>query len=153
MIGSRRTGRRSSYDRFVPVIPPLVRYLWAAPTSAVGLAIVVAASRGAEIRVVDGVLEAHGPALAWLLSRSPFTPGGAWAMTLGHVVIGQHRYALERTRVHERVHVRQVERWGPLFLPAYLSASLWLKLCGRDAYLENRFEREAFRIEQEQRQR
>jgi hypothetical protein len=135
----------------VAVIPPLVRYVWAAPTTAVGLAIVVAGRRGAEIRVVDGVLEAHGPALAWLLSRSPFTPGGAWAMTLGHVVIGQHRCALERTRVHERVHVRQAERWGPLFLPAYLSASLWAVLRGRHAYFENRFEREAFRIEQEQR--
>jgi len=78
----RRTRRPSSYDGVVRMIPRLVRYLWAAPTTAVGLAIVVAASRGAEIRVVDGVLEAHGPALAWLLSRSPFTPGGAWAMTV-----------------------------------------------------------------------
>jgi len=132
----------------MPRIPPLVRYLWAAPTTAVGLAVVLAGSRRAEIRVVDGVLEAHGPALAWLLTRFTFTPAGAWAMTLGHVVIGQHRLALERTRVHERVHVRQCERWGPMFIPAYLAASLSAVLRGRDVYFGNRFEVEAFRIEQ-----
>jgi len=132
-------------------IPALVRYVWAAPTTAVGLMIVLVGCRRVEIRVVDGVLEAHGPVLAWLLSRFTLTPGGAWAMTLGHVVIAQHRRALERTRRHERVHVRQCERWGPLFLPAYLAASLSAAVRGRDAYFGNRFEIEAFRLEGERR--
>jgi hypothetical protein len=66
-------------------------------------------------------------------------------MTLGHVVLGLNQKALADTRAHERVHVRQCERWGPLFLPAYglASAVAWAR--GQDAYRENRFEREAYR--------
>ena len=38
-------------------------------------------------------------------------------------------------RAHERVHVRQCETWGPLFVPAYLTASLWAVWRGRNFYL------------------
>ena len=55
-------------------------------------------------------------------------------MTLGHVVLGLDRDALEWSRDHERVHVRQCERWGPLFLPAYLLASAYLWFRGRRFY-------------------
>ena len=65
-------------------------------------------------------------------------------MTLGHVVIARDEHLLEETRAHERVHVRQCERWGPLFIPAYLAASLVLWLVGRRAYEDNPFEREAY---------
>ena len=41
--------------------------------------------------------------------------------------------------------MRQYERWGPFFIPAYLAASLWMLVTGRDPYRENPFEREAFR--------
>ena len=68
-------------------------------------------------------------------------------MTLGHVVLGLDRAAHRRTRRHERVHVRQCERWGPLFLPAYLLASAYLWLKGRSAYYDNPFEREAYESE------
>jgi hypothetical protein len=67
------------------------------------------------------------------------------AFTLGHTVIGRSVDALEITRLHERVHVRQYERWGPLMGPAYLLCSLVLLLRGRDAYRENPFEKQAFR--------
>ena len=50
---------------------------------------------------------------------------GPHALTLGHVVLGVSQAALDDTRAHERVHVAQYERWGPLFLPAYLAASGW----------------------------
>ena len=95
-------------------------------------------------RVVDGVLEAHGPALAWLLWHLTLMPQGAAAMTFGHVVIARDRHSLESTRAHERVHVRQCEMWGPLFVPAYIAASLWALLRGRDFYFDNWFEVEAF---------
>lgn len=36
------------------------------------------------------------------------------------------------------------ERWGPLFPFAYLLASLGASMLGRDPYLANRFEREAW---------
>ena len=45
---------------------------------------------------------------------------------------------------HEMVHVRQYERWGPFFIPAYLACSLGLWLAGKDAYRDNPFEREAY---------
>ena len=40
--------------------------------------------------------------------------------------------------------MRQCERWGPLFLPAYLLASLAVYLRGGRAYRDNPFEREAY---------
>lgn len=94
--------------------------------------------------MVRGVLEASGGIVGVLLRYCTILPGGASAMTLGHVVLGVNRAALKRSRRHERIHVRQCERWGPLFLPAYLLASLWVLLCGRRPYLDNPFEREAF---------
>ena len=69
---------------------------------------------------------------------------GAAALTLGHVVWGRDGQCLVRSRAHERVHVRQYERWGPLFLPAYLLSSLLQLLRGRNPYRENHFERQAY---------
>ena len=68
-------------------------------------------------------------------------------MTMGHVVFGQTDAALDITRRHEHVHVRQYERWGPLFVPAYLAASALLYLRGRDGYRENPFEIEAYAVD------
>ena len=119
-------------------------YVWTFPTTAVGLCLwPVAALSGGGAEVVDGVLEIHGGMVSWLLRRCTLLRGGASAMTLGHVVLGRDRELLKLTRDHERVHVRQAERWGPLFIPAYLSASL-IALRGREAYLDNVFEREAY---------
>jgi hypothetical protein len=71
---------------------------------------------------------------------------GVLALTLGHVILGRDRSCLERCRRHERVHVGQYERWGPLFLPAYAASSLWQLACGRDPYRDNHFERQAFAV-------
>jgi uncharacterized protein (DUF2062 family) len=131
------------YDRLVPRLSSIVRYLWAAPTTAIGVVVVLACLRRAKVRVVDGVLEAHGPRLAWMLRNLTFMPGGAAALTLGHVVIGRDHASLESTRAHERVHVRQCEAWGPLFVPAYLAASLAAAARGRSFYYDNRFEVQA----------
>lgn len=108
-----------------------------------GFAVVLCGLWRVRVRVVDGVVEAHGPALAWLLTRCTLVPGGASALTLGHVVVARDMWSTESTRVHERVHVRQCEAWGPLFVPAYLSASLWAIVNGGDVYFDNRFEVEA----------
>jgi len=101
--------------------------------------------------VVDGVVEVHGGLVTRVLKTMPTTgsfrqPAGAAALTLGHVVFAVDAEALERTRIHERVHVRQYERWGPLFLPAYAAASLIAKTRGEHGYLANRFEREAYAV-------
>lgn len=121
--------------------------LWAAPNSLLGLLLGLAWwLAGASVQRLDGVLElalpdAPVPARPsrW---RLPFA-----AITLGHVVLAVNAHEMHRWRAHERVHVAQYERWGPLFLPAYLSSSLWQWLCGRDAYWDNRFEMEARRGE------
>lgn len=123
-------------------------YIWASPATVLGLAVVVVGAQRAHRRVVNGVVEAHGPAIAWALTHLTPVRGGAAALTLGHVVIGRDPQALDRTRAHERVHVRQYEAWGPAFLPAYALASLWAAARGGDCYLDNHFEREAFEEEQ-----
>lgn len=122
-------------------------YLWAFPTTAVGLIFVIVAllTRG-RVRCVSGVLEVTGGVVSWLLTHATLLEGGAMAMTLGHVVLGQNETALDISRDHERVHVRQVERWGPAFLPAYLLCSLWLWFRGRDPYRDNPFEVEAYSL-------
>ena len=75
--------------------------------------------------------------------------GGASAITFGHVVLGHDEEALTITRVHERVHVRQYELWGPVFIPAYLLAALWGLINRSGIYYGNFFEREAMQIERE----
>ena len=127
----------------------LLRYLWASPNTAVGLAFVLPTLlTGGRARWHTGVLEMHGGLTRWFLVKpvGRVLPGGAAAMALGHVVLGLDAQTLAATRDHERVHVRQCERWGPLFLPAYgLSSALaWWR--GDDAYRENRFEREAYAV-------
>src|SRR5262245_57624759 len=118
-------------------------YLWVLPTSCVGLPFVaVSLLGGGAIRIVDGVLEIHGKWIAWALERLVPIPGGASAMTLGHIVIGRNQECLDRSRAHERVHVRQNERWGPLFIPAYFAASAIAWIRGQNAYRDNPFERE-----------
>jgi hypothetical protein len=121
-------------------------YVWAFPATLIGLLLVPPALMGGgQARLVDGVLEVHGGIVTRLLRRGlPWVGSGA-AMTLGHVVLGCDLKCLDESRAHERVHVRQYERWGPLMIPAYLLASLVAYLRGRDPYLDNPFEREAFR--------
>jgi len=124
-------------------------YLWVLPTSAAGLLFLPFAllARDGGAHVVDGVLELHGGLVTLFLRHCTLLRGGASAMTLGHVVLGRDSRLLDLTRSHERVHVRQCERWGPLFIPAYLFASLIVWVRGRRAYEDNPFEREAYGTE------
>lgn len=71
----------------------------------------------------------------------------AAAITFGNVVLAVTREELDRTRRHEFVHVRQYERWGPFFVPAYLACSAYLWARKRNAYHENPFEVEAYAID------
>src|SRR5262249_28399900 len=117
-------------------------YLWAAPVSLIGLIFLpLALVSGGRARVVQGVLEIHGGIVSLFLRYCTLLPTGASAMTFGHVGLGRDAELLEMTRAHERVHVRQCERWGPLFVPAYLACSLWMLIVRRRPYLDNPFER------------
>lgn len=120
-----------------------VAYTWASPTTLVGLTagVLTLATRG-RVQRRRGALEFHGGFARWLLSSRVV---GASAMTLGHVILGRDERCLDGCRDHEQVHVRQAERWGPMFLPAYGLASLWARLRGGHYYLDNWFEMDARR--------
>ena len=119
-------------------------YLWVLPVSVVGLLLaLLARASGGRLERKDGVLEVYGGWPAKLLCRGfPFC-GPAAAITLGHVVLGASQHALEATRSHERVHVRQYERWGILFMLAYPLAGAWAWVKGGNPYWDNAFERQA----------
>jgi hypothetical protein len=116
--------------------------LWALPWTLVGLLIgCVGLATGGVARWGPGIVEFHGGAVTWVIARWPLD---ALAMTLGHVVLGRSAAALDLSQAHELVHVRQYERWGPLFIPAYLLCALVLHVRGKNGYRDNPFEREAY---------
>ena len=120
------------------------RLAWASPCSLVGvLAAALVLLGGGHAWRADGIVEvvwrntARGRLARWL----PFR-----AITLGHVVVAVSSRDLNACRRHERVHVRQYERWGVLFFPAYALSSLWQGLRGRRPYWDNCFEVQARRL-------
>lgn len=118
-------------------------YLWAAPCSAAGLLIsLLAILLGAKAQVRDGTLQVVGGRLAERIARLP-TRLSILAFTNGHVIYAVSQTAMDSFRAHELVHVRQYERWGPLFPVLYLGSSLIQKLKGRDPYFSNCFEQAA----------
>jgi hypothetical protein len=125
----------------------VLRYVWPGLWSLLGLAIgCIICLLGGQCRVVAGTLEFSGGRLGqW--AAGGVGPFGVTAFTLGHVVVGSSPAMLDALRVHEQVHVRQYERWGLLFVPAYLLSSLWCGLTGRHVYRDNVFERSAFAAE------
>lgn len=123
----------------------VLQLVWAAPNSLLGIVLgAVGLMTGGRAQRVGRVLEFHGGAVRWFLEKLTLVEGGAAAMTLGHTVLGRTQADLDLCREHELVHVRQYERWGPIFLPAYLCCSAYAWMCGRHFYRDNRFEREAF---------
>ena len=121
-----------------------LRYVWASPYSLVGLLFSVPALLlGAEARVNAGTLEVAGGRFGLWLARFPRLLRFS-AVTIGHVVLGQSHELLASVRAHERVHVRQYEHWGPLFVPLYCGASMVQLLLGHNPRYANRFEREAY---------
>jgi hypothetical protein len=125
----------------VSIAGSLLRYAWAAPCSAVGLLLALPLLlSGGRMQQHSGVIEVsaaarHGRCFTRYV-----------AITFGHVVLAADQRALTRTRRHERVHVAQYERWGLLFFPAYLVASLLAWVRGGRLYRDNCFEIEARRL-------
>ena len=111
----------------------LARRVWAAPTSLLGL---ILSPFFARRYVTRGVLVCEG-------AEWPRKLGWRYrAITLGHVVLAVDELDAV-TMEEELAHVRQYEVWGPAFIVAYLSSSLWAFMRGRDPYDHNIFEREA----------
>ncbi|MBL8889070.1 MAG: hypothetical protein JNL67_03770 [Planctomycetaceae bacterium] len=116
--------------------------VWASPNSLLGILIgLLGMVAGGRMRYRAGCLEFWGGGVAWGLRSLPIRPV---AMALGHVILGVDSATLERVGPHERIHVRQYERWGPFFIPAYGLASWWVWQRGLRAYRDNPFEVEAY---------
>jgi hypothetical protein len=119
--------------------------LWASPWTVFGLLVGgLGMLAGAQVQRTGRVIEFWGGGAAWFLRSFPLIAGAA-AVTFGHTVLARSLIDLEATRTHELVHVRQYERWGPLFIPAYLFCYFTLWLRGRHPYFDNPFEIEAFK--------
>ena len=120
-----------------------LRYLWASPATLVGMTCALPAlASGARARVHKGVIEVTGGRCGRLVGT--FRAHCRFdAITLGHVVLCVDEATAASVRAHERVHVRQYERFGVLFFVLYAGSSALQWLRGRRAYLDNRFEREA----------
>lgn len=115
----------------------LLAYLWASPNSLLGMLLALFALPGGRGWWRQGVFEVTG---GWL----PYMMGGnVQALTLGHVILGRDASLLDYWREHERRHVRQYERLGPVFLPAYLLLGLWTGLRGGHPYRDHPLERQA----------
>ena len=99
---------------------------------------------GGHMQRTGRVLEFWGGWVTWYLKVFPVI-SGASAVTFGHAILARDRAALEASRKHEWVHVRQYERWGMLFIPAYLACWALLRARGKNPYFDNPFERQAFR--------
>jgi hypothetical protein len=124
--------------------------VWALPVSLFALPLLPLAIYRAKWRVCDGVLEVTSPALSWFLHGPWFRAlsggSGFAAATIGHVIVARDARCMDACRTHEHAHVRQVERWGPLFPFAYVVAGLWIAFKKRDwnaYYQDNPFEVEA----------
>lgn len=141
-----------------------LKVLWALPVSIFALPLLPLALAWplplrfrARWSINNGVLEIESPALSWFL-RAPWfraLSGGSGfaAATIGHVIIGRDGRCLAACRTHEHVHVRQCERWGPLFPFAYVIAGVVAACKARSLlayYWDNAFEVEARAAEKQQ---
>ena len=102
------------------------------------------AGRDVEIREHGTVRLAYGPGVGRLFDRLS-RPGWIGAMTLGRVVLARDAEIGERD-VGSRLHVRAGRRRWARCSCRHM-ASHRCRRCGRDAYLDNRYEVEARRYE------
>jgi hypothetical protein len=121
----------------------LAKVLWASPCSVVGLALAAfPLAAGGKAKWSQGALEVtyrESDADCDSLARAlPFR-----GIVFGHVILAVTQEELACIGAHERVHVAQYERWGPLFFLAYGASSLWQLVSGRNPYRHNHFEVEA----------
>jgi len=121
-------------------------YLWVFPNTVLGLLFVLPALlSGGGVRFERGAIEVHGGITRFFLQHCLFVK--ASALCLGHAILGQDRECLDHSRDHEHVHVKQYERWGPLMIPLYFLSSIQAWRRGQHFYFDNRFEREAYGLD------
>lgn len=121
----------------------LATLIWASPCSAIGLALAsITVLAGGKAKWSSGALEvSFRDSLASCGARARTFPFRG--IVFGHVILAVTREELLSIGPHERVHVAQYERWGPLFFLAYGASSLWQLALGRPPYWSNHFEVQA----------
>lgn len=119
-------------------------YLWVGPITIWFLPLALLAKvTGGGYTLHSGVLEIWGGWVGrWLDRGIPFL-GAVNAITIGHLVAGVSPAHLECSRIHERVHVAQFERWGCLFPLVYFLAGCRAHWRGGKFYWDNPYEIEA----------
>ncbi len=132
----------SVYSRAYRIALDAFGVLWALPLSLFGVLLLVPAwIFGGRIYVIPAsppALLVRGPLSDYLLAHHPL--GAMSAMAIGHVVLAGQYGLSHQILTHEIEHVRQAARWGILFPFAYIAASLWAWITGRDLYWHNVFE-------------
>jgi len=122
----------------------ILAILWAAPWTLFGLLVGgLGLATGGGVQRTGRVIEFWGGFVTAFLRIFPLV-AGASAVAFGHAVLGRSQSHLDACREHELIHVRQYERWGPFFVPAYVLCWVFLWLTGRHPYYGNPFERQAF---------
>lgn len=134
---------RSTFGANVKQLLKPAKVLWAFPCSAIGIVLAaVPLLAGGKAAWSSGVLEVtyreRKASCGNLARRLPFR-----GIVFGHVILAVTEEELAAIGDHERVHVQQYERWGPLFFVAYGLSSLWQLMRGRSSYWDNHFEVQA----------
>jgi hypothetical protein len=127
------------------IIIKILAYAWASPYSLIGLLWgLLAVLSGAKTHVHEGTLEITGGRTGKWYAKT-FRKRHITTITLGHVILSKNESCLHDLRLHEKVHVKQYEKWGVLFAPAYFISSIVQIIRGRNPYLDNVFEIAAFK--------
>jgi hypothetical protein len=121
----------------------VLKLLWAAPCYAVGIVLAsVLLVLGGKAKWSSGALEVtyrdRCASCGKLAGKLPFR-----GIVFGHVILAVTDEELRAIGPHERVHVEQYGRWGPLFFLAYGASSLWQIVKDRNPYWFNHFEVQA----------
>jgi hypothetical protein len=118
-------------------------FIWSLPLGALGVlgALLFRLLGWGQLRLSDGALEiiARGPLARWMANNH-------WAaFTLGWTIIyWQEEFANHPSiRRHEREHIRQFLRFGPLMAVLYPLAGLLAAVGGGHFYRDNPFEKAA----------
>lgn len=121
----------------------VAKLIWVSPCTAVGLALaVVPLVAGGKAKWSSGALEVtYRHSLASCGNRALKLPFRG--IVFGHVILAVTSEELGTIGSHERVHVEQYERWGPLFFFAYGASSLWQLVNRHSPYWHNHFEVQA----------
>lgn len=136
--------------------PSLLGKIWASPNTLIGLVLGAPALLfGARLQRAGNAINFLGHPLLHVLPMRAITIGNVVLYRPGFgpdAVVGCYEEPrTQRLGDHERAHTLQYERWGPLFLLAYLLLAAWTVVARRPNWLERQADRWAEAERQETR--